>query len=407
MAARVAFTKDDTCASTSPDDPLASRPLLAAAATIAGLTAFGGSPATTEPPADGDAVVADAPIPEARCEANRDAGTVTYLTGFDFAATAGMIGVFVAEQRGYFDELCLDVEVTPSFSTANYPLVAGGEAQIASGGSFSEVAQLRRRQRCRPRHAHASRGGTPIDGLIVKPGTAATLEDLAGTTIGVKGKIPASVAAMLASVGLVENEDYTTVLLDGFDPVAHIALDDIVGFPGYKSNEPGTLDRAGIEYDLFDPIDYDIPGSFGVNFTSREFIDDHPTAAQDFVRASMRGLAEAIADPDGGFGAGDGPGHGRWQPELPVAGGRGVPLADRVGVARGRRTGTERRSASRRSTCSRPRSTRTPRSACSRPSRSGMGSPGWPTSSRSTSSPGSTTPTSRSSGPADRPPRDG
>ena len=44
---------------------------------------------------------------------------------------------------------------------------------------------------------------------------------------------------MLAGAGLVEGEDYETVLLDGFDPLAHIAIDGIVGFPGYKSNEPG------------------------------------------------------------------------------------------------------------------------------------------------------------------------
>ena len=62
-----------------------------------------------------------------------------------------MVDVFVAEERGYFDELCLDVEVVASFSTANYPLIAGGEAQFASGGSFSEVHQLRHRQRRRPR----------------------------------------------------------------------------------------------------------------------------------------------------------------------------------------------------------------------------------------------------------------
>jgi hypothetical protein len=79
--------------------------------------------------------------------------------------------------------------------------------------------------------------------------------------------------------------------------LVHIALDGIVGFPGYKSNEPGALDRAGIEYDLFDPIDYDIPGSFGVIYTSADFADDHPTATQDFVRATMRGLADALADP--------------------------------------------------------------------------------------------------------------
>lgn len=269
---------------------------LAAIGLIAGLSAFGGTSNSTEPDGGIATIVAGEPIPDERCEANRDAGTITYLTGFDFAASAGMVDVFVAQDRGYFDELCLDVELQPSFSTTNYPLVAGGEAQFASAGSFSEVLSF----------AAANdadlvpvivEGRSPIDALILEPGTAETLGDLDGATIGIKGKLPTSVAAMLASAGLVEGENYETVLLDGFDPVVHIGLDGIVGFPGYKSNEPGALDRAGIDYDLFDPIDYDIPGSFGVVYTSADFVEDHPTAAQDFVRATMRGLADALADP--------------------------------------------------------------------------------------------------------------
>ena len=38
--------------------------------------------------------------------------------------------------------MCLDVEIEPSFSTANYPLVAENDAQFASGGSFSEVVDF-------------------------------------------------------------------------------------------------------------------------------------------------------------------------------------------------------------------------------------------------------------------------
>lgn len=265
---------------------------LLAVGPLAGLTAFGSS----GPDDDIEPIVAGEPIPDARCEANRDAGTITYLTGFDFAATASMIDVFVAAESGYFDELCLDVEIQPSFSTTNYPLVAAGEAQFASGGSFSEVVSFAAATDA-DLVALSVEGRTPIDGLILKPGTAETLADLEGATIGVKGKMPPSVSAMLATAGLAEGEDFETVLLDGFDPVAHIALDGIVGFPGYKSNEPGALDRAGIDYQLFDPIDYDIPGSFGVIYTSREFADDHPTATQDFIRATMRGLAEALDDP--------------------------------------------------------------------------------------------------------------
>ncbi|MET0145768.1 MAG: ABC transporter substrate-binding protein [Ilumatobacteraceae bacterium] len=278
----------DDASPTVTDAPAGTAAPDATTATSAATTA-GAAGAATE-------VVAGEPFPSERCAENEAAGTITYLSGFDFAATASIIDVVVAEDAGYFDDLCLDVELTPSFSTANYPLLAAGEAQIASGGSFSEVVDFSADNDA-DLLAVAVEGRTAIDSLILHPGVAADLEDLAGTTIGVKGKIPPSVAAMLAGAGLDEGDDYQTVLLDGFDPLAHWALDGIVGFPGYKSNEPGQLERAGEQFDLFDPTAYDIPGSFGVLVTSRSFADEHPTALQDFLRATMRGLEDAIADP--------------------------------------------------------------------------------------------------------------
>ena len=241
-------------------------------------------------------VTAGAAFPEARCAANRDAGTISYLTGFDYAATASIVEVLVADAKGYFDELCLDVDVAASFSTANYPLVAADDAQFSSAGSFSELASFAEVNDA-DLVALAVDGRVAIDSLMVKPGFD-RLEELAGTTIGVKGKLPPSVAAMLAGVGLVEGTDFDTLLLEGFDPVAHFEIGDISAVPGWKSNEPGALERAGIPFTLYDPAEFDIPGSFGLIYTNRTFLDEHPTAAEDFMRATIRGLADAIAEPD-------------------------------------------------------------------------------------------------------------
>jgi NitT/TauT family transport system substrate-binding protein len=103
---------------------------------------------------------------------------------------------------------------------------------------------------------------------------------------------------MLAQAGLVEGTDYTTVGIEGFDPLVHIELPGLAAFTGYKSNEPGQLERAGVHFALLDPSEANIPGTFGILYTNAGFINDHPTAAQDFVRAAMRGMEDAIADPD-------------------------------------------------------------------------------------------------------------
>jgi len=236
-----------------------------------------------------------------RCAANKAAGKITYLSGFDFAATASVVEVVMAKEKGYFDAMCLDVDLKSSFSTANYPLVAAGRAQFASGGNYSEV--LTQSQGGAKFSVVVDDGKTGIDALLVKPDAGvSTPADLKGKTIGVLGTITPSVKAMLFKAGLVEGKDYKTVLLDGFDPVAHFQQ-PIAGRPGYKSNEPGILERAGVPFTLFDPAAQGIPGSFGIIYTSQDFVAAHPTAVQDFVRASMKGLADAIADPAGAVAA--------------------------------------------------------------------------------------------------------
>jgi NitT/TauT family transport system substrate-binding protein len=241
-------------------------------------------------------VEADQPFPADRCEANKAAGTITYLSSYDFAATASIVDVLVAQSKGYYEALCLDVEIKPSFSTENYPLIAANDAQFSSGGSFSEMVDFAGANDA-GFVALAVEGRTGIDALITKDGEVPTLAAVKGEKIGVKGALTPSVKAMLAKEGLVEGTDYETVNLDGFDPLVHIEVPDIVGFPGFKSNEPKQLEAAGIPFKLYDPTDYDIPGSFGVLYTNLTFLAEQPTAAQDFMRATMRGLADAIADP--------------------------------------------------------------------------------------------------------------
>jgi NitT/TauT family transport system substrate-binding protein len=255
---------------------------------------------TVAPPATDPSVppvVDGQPLPAERCEANKAAGTIHYLSSFDFAAAASIVEVLVAKQKGYFEDLCLDVDVKASFSTENYPLIAANEAQFSSGGSFSEVVDYAGRNEA-GFIALAVDGRTSIDALIVKEGAITELADLKGKKIGVKGAISTPVAAMLKQAGLTEGEDYETVLLDGFDPKVHIAIPEIVGFPGWKSSEPNQLRAAGIPFELYDPSDYGIPGSFGVLYTNSTFLGEFPTAAADFMRATMKGLADALADPD-------------------------------------------------------------------------------------------------------------
>jgi NitT/TauT family transport system substrate-binding protein len=231
-----------------------------------------------------------------RCAANEEAGTITFVSSFDFAAAASILDVIVADAEGYFEELCLDVDIKPGFAPGNGGLVAEGQAQISSAGSFGELVNTNVQGEA-DLVAIAQYGKTAIEELIVPAdGPVEDLDDLAGKTVGIKGDLPYSLQAMLGLAG-VERSSFEELVLDGFDPVAHLEL-GIDALPVYKSNEPAQLDAAGVAYRAFDPLDYDVPASFAVFFTSASFLEDHPTAVEDFLRAAFRGFAFAVDNPE-------------------------------------------------------------------------------------------------------------
>jgi ABC-type nitrate/sulfonate/bicarbonate transport system substrate-binding protein len=237
-----------------------------------------------------------APNSDERCAINEAQGTLTYVSGFDFSASTGILDVIVADAEGYFDELCLDVEVQPGFAPGNSAAVAGGAAEFGAAGSFGELVNGNVEGDA-GLVAFGQYGHTAIEALVVPAdGDVQALSDIPGTIMGVKGDIPYSVQAMLALEG-VERGTYEELLLDGFDPISHLES-GIHELPVYKSNEPNTLDNAGVAYLTFDPLDFDVPSSFAVMFTRRDFLDGNPTVVEDFMRASIKGFEFANENPE-------------------------------------------------------------------------------------------------------------
>ena len=232
-------------------------------------------------------------------------------------------------RTGYYDELCLDVADHAVVLDGQLPARRRRRGPVLVVGLVQRTGDVRRRQRRRSRGAlgRGSRRDRRADGQARDRRHASPT--LAGTTIGVKGKLPPSVAAMLARTGLVEGTDFETVLLDGFDPIAHWASPASSAFPGWKSNEPGALERAGVDVRPVRPGRLRHP-----RLVRRDLHEpDVPRRAPD-RRRGLHARHDARAgrrDRRPGRGGGDRrrPDQRQRQPELPVAGGRDVPLGDR------------------------------------------------------------------------------
>jgi putative hydroxymethylpyrimidine transport system substrate-binding protein len=296
------------CSGSSSSDP--STTAAVESSTLPGSGSAGDRPAGDRPAGDrpaGDRQAGDVPtagevsggIDRARCDRNRAVGPIVFRTGLDFAAAASTIEWIVAKDKGYFEQLCLDVRLESSFTAANYLLVAAGKAQFASGGSYTEF--LRSSSSEEPLQAAYVLGRGPMEVLIVNGAKEVSLRDLSGKAIGVKGDLPPSIQVMLSKAGLSRDLDYSTVSVDGFDPVIHLAdpAVPIDALAGNRSFEPGHLERATVKHQIIDPLNEAVPGSFGVVFTSQSFAREHPEVTADVVRAALRGLADAVAEPAG------------------------------------------------------------------------------------------------------------
>jgi len=268
-----------------------------AALLLLGAAGCGDDDVAVGSPGAGDAGADAAPVGSAeRCAANRAAGTVTFVTPFDFAAAAGIIETIVAEGEGYFEELCIDVELQPGFAPANAALVIEGQAQMSSAGSFGELVNNNVRGEG-DLVALLQWGKTAIEAIVIPEGSdIASFADLCGATVGIKGDLPYSLQAAVGLAG-IERSCFDEVLLDGFDPIQHLDL-GLDALPVYKSNEPRTLEQAGRGFTLLDPLEAEVPASFGVVFTSRGFLERHPTVVEDYLRAILRAHRFAAADPE-------------------------------------------------------------------------------------------------------------
>jgi len=229
------------------------------------------------------AITADmsAAIGAERCTQNRAAGAITFLTSFAYAATSGILDVLAAKQLGYFDALCLKVAVEPG--STNAQLVSAGTAQLAGLGDASSVLV-------------AIDNGAAITGLATYGNTSAielitlkssgikSLAELAGKTVGYKVALAPQIAAMLLAAHVpVESVNFVSV---GFNP-ASLANGNVAALIAYKSNEPRVLTAQGHAVTEWDPEAYGIHSTFNVLVANQKWAAAHPSAVQDFLRATL------------------------------------------------------------------------------------------------------------------------
>jgi ABC-type nitrate/sulfonate/bicarbonate transport system substrate-binding protein len=219
---------------------------------------------------------------------------VTFIAGFKPQADLPFVAVYVAQQKGYFRDQSLEVEIQHATSGEHIQLLATNRVQFSTGSAgdvmkrvasagvpLVSIAQIGQRDE----QSFAVRADSPIR----------SLKDWEGRLVGYKSTVSADYLALL-QLGGVDRSKVREVAV-GFDP--RVLADGRVDvYPVFTANEPDTLARLGVPVRLFDPTSLGVPG-LGLSFiTNQQMVDAKPDVVTRFLRASLRGLADAVADRD-------------------------------------------------------------------------------------------------------------
>lgn len=224
---------------------------------------------------------------------------IVFMEGYKPQANLPFVGVYVAQEKGFFAEEKVKVTIQHSPGTGQHlQLTVAGKVDVTT--QDAAVLLKRRADPGLPLVAFALIGqkGQQAFAALASSGMR-TPADWVGHTVGYKGTVSPELLAMLAKHGIQENQlDIVNV---GFDP--RLLSEGVVDlYPLFKSNEPYLLKKWGFELTMWDPADDGIP-TLGLTYvTSDATLAAKPEALTRFLRAALKGIQYAEQHTDEAVG---------------------------------------------------------------------------------------------------------
>ncbi len=206
---------------------------------------------------------------------------------------------YVAAERGYYSEAGIEIEFDYSSETDGVKLVGAGDLpfSLVSG----EQVLLARAQGLPVVYVMAWWHDYPVAVAAPAASGIETPADLVGKQVGIPGTYGASYVgyrALLHASGIAEEQ--TVLDSIGFNQVETLAAGQEDAVVVYANNEPLQLEARGIPVNVIRVADYVQLASNGL-LTNEATLQDDPDLVRRMIAATLRGVEEAISDPDAAF----------------------------------------------------------------------------------------------------------
>ena len=228
--------------------------------------------------------------------------TASVKLALDWYPNANHLGLFIAQQKGYFEEENLEVTMyTPSDPSTVLQTVGAGQDDF--GMSYQPDVLLARNE------------GVPVVsilGVVQHPlNSLMTLESsgitrpgqLAGKKVGYPG-IPTNeplLETMLKHDGLSGLEDIELVNI-GWNISESLISEKVDGVVGaYWTHESINMENIGYPVNVMRMEEWGVPDYYElVLVTSESYLEENQDVTERFIRAIKRGFEEAIENPQAG-----------------------------------------------------------------------------------------------------------
>jgi NitT/TauT family transport system substrate-binding protein len=206
---------------------------------------------------------------------------------------------YMADQKGYYAAEGLKITFDYNFETDVVQRVAQGTVQF--GMASGDSVLLARAQGLPVRTVATNSQKFPAVFFSKAEANIKTPADLKGKSVGIPGHFGASYVGLLALLYANKMQESDLNVQDiGFAQVAALTEGKVQVASGYGNNEPVQLDQQGIKVNVIKVSDFYPLASDGI-LASEKLIAEQPEVVRSFVRATLKGMQDVIADPTAAF----------------------------------------------------------------------------------------------------------